>query len=99
MRDNPEFREKTLDLLAGSLNMSIEEVVTRALKPWGLMQALKGHWPDYRLKEMQSEIENRLLAAIEVVKLAEVFGRRDPGWVREQLRKLVLGRAGEQVDT
>jgi hypothetical protein len=95
MKQNPEFSDKTINLLASSLGMPREEVVSRALKPWGIMGALKGNWPDYRLKEKRSEIEGRLLAAIEVVRLIEVFGRKDPGWVREQLKTLVLGREGE----
>jgi hypothetical protein len=75
--------------------MSPEEVVIRMQKPWGLLQAMKGEWPDYRLERQKTEIEDRLLAAMEVVKFAEIFGQRDPQFVRETLKKIIMDRGRE----
>ncbi|MFC2032432.1 hypothetical protein ACFLUS_03595 [Chloroflexota bacterium] len=87
MRENPEFSEKVIALLATNLDMPREEVVARMQKPWGLMGALKGKWPDYGLEREQAETEGRFLAALEVVKFAEVFVHKDPRTVRETLQK------------
>jgi hypothetical protein len=85
-------------LLANNLDMSTDEVVTRMLYSWGLLQAMKGEWPDYRLERQRTEIEDRLLAALEIVNFADKVGGTDPQLVRKTLRELMTGR-GEKVDT
>ena len=92
MRENPEFSDQVIDLLASSLAMSRDEVLARMQKPWGLLEAMKGKWPNYGLEKDRTEIEDRLLAALEIVQLAEKLGHKDPGWVRKQLKKMVLDR-------
>ena len=90
MKEKPEFSEKVIGMLADSLEMPPEEVVARMQKPWGLMEALKGKWPNYGLERERTEIEDRLMAALEVVKLAEIFGQKKPQFVRETLRQLII---------
>jgi hypothetical protein len=89
LRDNPEFNEKVIRLLSTSLDMPPEEVVIRLQKPWGLLRAMKGEWPNYRLERQRTEMEQRLLAALAVVKFAEVFGKRDLRLMKQILERLM----------
>ena len=61
MKGHPEFSEAVIDMLATSLEMSREEVIDRIQKPWGLLRAMKGEWPDYRLERQRTGLEERLL--------------------------------------
>jgi len=99
LEESPEFSEKVIAILATSLEMDPEEVVARMQKPWGLMEAMKGRWPDYGLERERTEIEDRLLAALEVVKFADVFGHKDPRTVREILKQLMMDRGEESPET
>ena len=99
MRENPEFNEKVIGILADSLEMSREEVITHMQRPWGLLQALKGRWPNLSLERERSEIESRLMAGLEVVKFAEMFGQKNPQFVRETLMEIIIRRAGEPPET
>ncbi|MFC1870814.1 hypothetical protein ACFLYF_00190 [Chloroflexota bacterium] len=99
IRESPEFSEKVITLVATSLDMTPDEVVVRMQKPWGLLQAMRGQWPDYRLERQQTEIETRLLAAFEVIKFADIFGQRDPEFVRETLKKIIMDRGEESPET
>ncbi len=90
VRENPEFSDKVIAMLATSLEMNTEEVLTRMAKPWGLLGALKGKWPNYGLERERSEIESRLMAGLEVIKFAEIFGQKKPQFVRETLRELII---------
>jgi len=94
LRESPEFSEQVIDLLAASLDMSRNEVISRMQKPWGLMQAMKGRWPNYKIERERTEIEDRLLAALEVVKFAELFGQKDPKFVQETLHNIYIERGG-----
>jgi len=98
MKDSPEFSDKVMALLATSLEMSPEEVVTRMQYSWGLLQAMKGEWPNYRLEKQRTEIEDRLLAALEIVNFADKVGHTDPQLVKKTLRQLMVGR-GEETNT
>ena len=99
VRKNPEFSEKVITMLATTLGMSREEVVARAQKPWGLLQGIRGEWPNYRLEKRRTEIENRLLGALEIVKFIEIFSQKNPEFVREVLKQLILDRGGEVAGT
>lgn len=79
--------------------MPAESVVSCLEQPWGLYGALKGDWPNYRLERQRTELEDRLLAALEVIKFAKVVGRKDPQFVRETLRQLILERGEEPSET
>ncbi len=96
MKENPEFSEKVINLLSTSLDMSREEVEARIQRPWGLLQAMKGEWPDYRLDKERTAAEGRLLGALEIVNFADKFGRRDPQKVRDVLRQLLMDDSGEE---
>lgn len=73
-KERPEFKEKVITMVATSLGMSREEVIIRMQKPWGLMQLMKGAWPNYRIHRQQSEIESRLEGALKLILLAEHLG-------------------------
>ena len=62
MRGHPEISEAVIDMLVTSLEMPWEEVINRLSKPYGLMAAMKGEWPNYRLDRQQTKIEEHLLA-------------------------------------
>jgi hypothetical protein len=98
MKESPEFSDRVIAVLANSLDMSTEEVVIRMQHSWGLLRAMKGEWPDYRLERQQTEIEDRLLAALEIVNFADRVGSTNPQLVRKTLRELMTGR-GEKIDT
>ena len=98
LRENPELSEKVIAILADSLGMSREEVFARTEKPWGLLQAAKGKWPNYRLERQRTEIEERLLAALEVVKFCEVFGHKDPKFVSDTLMKFIIEEGVESPE-
>lgn len=63
LRENLEFSEKVINLLATSLDMTPGEVLVRLEQPWGLYGAMKGRWPDARLTEgvlsNRSQIDGR----------------------------------------
>lgn len=99
MKESPKFSEKVIDLLAASLDMSREEVVTRMQKPWSLHQAMRGEWPNYKLDRDRTVIEDRLLAALEIVNFADKFGKTNPKMVRDILRQLIVDRDEEPEDT
>jgi len=50
MKEIPEFTDDVIKALLEKLKMPIEEVQKRLIMPWGLKEALKGEWPDYRLR-------------------------------------------------
>ena len=99
LRESPELSERVIALLATNLDMSPEEVVTRMQKPWGLLHAIKGKWPNYGLERQRSEIEDRLLAALGVIKFADMFGHKNPQMVRDTLKQLIMDRGEESPDT
>ena len=99
LRESPELSDRVIAILATSLDMSPEEVVTRMQKLWGLLEAMKGKWPDYGLDKQRTAIEDRLLAALEVIKFAARFGQKNPRLVREILKQLMIGRGEESPGT
>lgn len=95
MKDHPEFKESVIDMLAISLEMSREEVISRLSKPYGLMVAMKGAWPNYKLSRQRTEIEERLLAALTIVQFANIFGHKEPRLVMDTLKRLIMDRSEE----
>ena len=95
MKDHPEFKESVIDMLAISLEMPREEVISRLSKPYGLMAAMKGEWPNYRLDRQQTKIEERLLAALTIVQFANIFGHKEPRLVTDTLKRLIMDRSEE----
>ena len=72
-RRNPDITQQLIGDLSTVLGVPVEEVTLRLAKPWGLMQALRGEWPDYRLQEKRSGNERRLHAALKMLLFAELF--------------------------
>ena len=97
MRENPEFSDKVIDMLATSLEMPREEVIVRMQKPWGLLQVMKGEWPNYRLERQRTGIEERLLAALQVIQFADRFGHTEPRLVMETLSELMIDKSEEPL--
>ena len=95
MKGHPEFSEAVLDMLATSLEMPRDEVIARIQKPWGLLRAMKGEWPDYRLEKQRTGLEERLLAALEVIQFADRFGHKEPRLVMETLKELMIDKSEE----
>jgi len=95
MKEHPEFSEAVIDMLATSLEMPREEVIDRIQKPWGLLRAMKGEWPDYRLERQRTGLEERLLAALEVIQFADRFGHKEPRLVVETLKELMVDKSEE----
>jgi len=90
MREHPAFTEKMIATLSKTLEMPVEEVVMRMQKPWGLMQLMKGEWPDYRLERIRSEIENRLEGALRLFLFLEEVSHKKPEKVKEIIQRLII---------
>jgi uncharacterized protein with von Willebrand factor type A (vWA) domain len=56
MKQNPEFSEYVIKMLADYFNVSAEQVILRMQKPWGLMQLLKAEFPSERIRRSRSKI-------------------------------------------
>ena len=82
-----EFAEQTVNKIGETLDMSVEEVLRRLERPWGLKQLLMGEWPDYAREARQSEAESRLLAGLEIVHVIEFWGLT-PERQREVLKRV-----------
>jgi len=95
LRDNPDFSEQAIALLTKSLDMPPQEVVVRLGRPWGLLKAMRGDWPNYRLERRQTVLEQRLAAALTVVQFCEIFGQRDPNFVKETLQQIIIDKGEE----
>ena len=50
---------------------TLEGIILRMQKPWGVMSLSKGDLPDRRLYRIQSEIEDRLEGALGLIYLTE----------------------------
>ena len=74
LKNHPELSEKVIRTIADELGMSVEEVIERLQKPWGIKQLLMGRWPNYAREERQSKCESRLRAALELIQLIEHSG-------------------------
>lgn len=98
MRRNPEFNQKTIEALSELLGLSIPEVILRMQRPWGVMQAMKGEWPDYVLKREQSDIENRLEAALRLVLFIELYGHK-PEMIKNLVRNIIADAACKEGGT
>jgi uncharacterized protein YneF (UPF0154 family) len=93
MRKNPEFNKDMIKTLADTFGMKTKEVVIRMQKPWGLMQAMQGQWPDYKLEKTQSEIENRFQAALKIISFVEKYEGKEPKQIHDLVKKLISNQA------
>ncbi len=71
LKESPEFSEQYVTTLAKYFQVTPEDIILRWQKPWGIMQLAKGELPDNRLYRIQSEIEDRLEAALRLVYITE----------------------------
>lgn len=78
MKNNPEFTEKYVQMLADYFEVSTEDIVLRLQKPWGIMRLTKGELPDIRLERSRSEAEERLEGALRLMFLTEKIFRNSP---------------------
>lgn len=83
LKGSPEFSEKYVKMLADYYGVSEEQIILRMQKPWGLSSLSKGELPDNRLYRIQSEIENRLEAALRLIYLAEKIYRNSPKQINQ----------------
>lgn len=84
LKGKMEFSEQYIKMLADYFKVPPQDIILRMQKPWGLMQLSKGELPDDRLERIRSEIEDRLEAALRIIRLAEMFGNSP-----EQVNQLV----------
>ena len=72
MKKNPDFNKRMIATISKHLEMPVEEVIKRLGRPWGLIQWLRGQWPNPRLEREQSGIETRLSTALWFVHFADL---------------------------
>jgi hypothetical protein len=70
--------------------MRLEEVVMRMQRPWGLMQLIKGQWPNAKLSRIRSENENRLDTALRFVLLFEQVNDKKPAEVGNIIQRFII---------
>jgi hypothetical protein len=74
LKNHPKFSEDTIAVIGEALDMSVEEVIERLEKPWGLKQLLMGKWSDCAREARQGEAESRLRAGLDIVRSDEFLG-------------------------
>ena len=89
MRKNPEFSEKYIKMLADYFEVSTQDIVLRIQKPWGITSLSKGELPDNRLYRIQSEVEERLEAALRLIYLGEQLCRNPPKQIKRLITEIV----------
>ena len=87
---DPEINERTIAKLSKALEIKKEEVVERMQRPWGLMQLLKGEWPNNRLARIQSENEDRLDTALWLGLLFEQANNKKSREVGNIIQRLII---------
>ena len=78
MRENPQFTEKYVQMLADYFGVTPQDIILRIQKPWGIMRLTKGELPDNKLERSRSEVEDRLEGALRLIYLAENIYRNSP---------------------
>ena len=87
---DPEINERTIAKLSKALEMKKEEVVIRMQRPWGLMQLIKGQWPDYRPARIRSENENRLDTALRLSLFFEEVIDKKPAEIGNIIQRFII---------
>ena len=78
LKENPEFSEKYIKMLADYFEVSPQDIVLRLQNPWGIMRLTKGELPDKKLERSRSEIEERLEGALRLMLFTEKIFRNPP---------------------
>lgn len=89
MRENPEFTEKYVQMLADYFEVTPEDIIVRLQKPWGIEQLTRANLPDNKLLRLQSEKEIRLEAALRLIYLGEQFYKNSPKQVKQLIWDIV----------
>lgn len=87
IRRKLEVSDEVVQKLAEYYDVSPDEIIARAQKPWGVLRLLRGGWPNRRLDKEYGKQDKRLRAALELIKLFEVAGH-DPELVSEIIDKI-----------
>ena len=72
--------------------MPPEDIIIRIQKPWGIEQLTSGELPDNKLARLQSEIEDRLEAALRLIYLREHLYWNSLKEIKELLIRIVTLR-------
>jgi hypothetical protein len=97
MKENPDFTQQMITALSEKLGMPVDEVIKRMQKPWGLKQALRGHWPDYRLEREQSNVEARLQGGLRFMRMAGLF-QNSPKELAELLLQITILKENAKLE-
>jgi len=89
MKNNPEFTEKYVQMLADYFEVPPEDIMVRMQKPWGIEQLTRGELPDNRIVRLQSEKEIRLESALRLIYLAEQIFHNSPGQVKQLIWDII----------
>jgi len=89
MKRNPDVKQQIIKGISKQLEMPEDEVIWRMGRPWGLLQYLRGQWPDKGLQRVQSTMESRLGTALWYVNIIELF-HNDPEQISDLLVELSM---------
>ena len=89
MKRNPDIKQQIVTALSEQLELPVEEVAWRMGRPWGLLQYLRGKWPNPGLEKAQSSMETRLETALWFVNFTAQFGN-DPEQISQLLVELSM---------
>lgn len=92
LKKHPEFSEKYVKDLADYFEVTPQDIILRIQKPWGISSLSKGELPDKRLYRIQSEVEERLEAALRLIYLGEQLCRNPPKQIKRFLAELITLR-------
>ena len=87
---DPEINERTIAKLSKALEIKKEEVVKRMQRPWGLMQLIKGQWPNNKVARIRSENENRLDTALRLSLLFKEVNDKKPAEVGNIIQRFII---------
>jgi len=88
-KENPEVSGKVVKILANHYGVSEEEIILRMQQPWGLMQLIKGDFPNIRLEVERRAIEERLEAAVRLINFGEQVFQNSPAQCNQLLSDIV----------
>ena len=89
MKKTPEFTEKYVQMMADYFEVPPEDIMVRIQKPWGIEQLTRGELPDNKLARIQSDMEDRLDAALRLIYFAERLCRNSPEQNKRLLQEIV----------
>jgi len=89
MKINPEFTEKYVQMMADYFEVSPEDIMVRMQKPWGIEQLTRGELPDNKLARIQSDMEDRLDAALRLIYFGERLCRNSPEQNKRLFQEIV----------